>query len=97
MKLGMKYSRILWNLKKIFQYSQNYSPKCHLMKLFSDVTKNLFYDKLIPEKQDALLEEINNFIDSINSRHTPIVDGKQGLRALEIALEIEKKIIKNGS
>jgi len=59
--------------------------------------KNLFYDKLIPETQDALLEEINNFIDSINSRHAPIVDGKQGLRALEIALEIEKKIIKNGS
>ena len=59
--------------------------------------KNLFYDKLIPETQDALLEEINNFIVSINSRHAPIVDGKQGLRALEIALEIEKKIIKNGS
>ena len=59
--------------------------------------KNLFYDKLIPETQDALLEEINNFIDSINSRQTPIVDGKQGLQALEIALEIEKKIIKNDS
>ena len=45
MKLGIKYSRILWNLKKIFQYSQNYSQKCHLVKLFSDVTKNVFYGK----------------------------------------------------
>ena len=75
-----------------------FSDKCKEQAI--DTTtgpKNLFYDKLIPEKQDALLEEINNFIDSINSRHTPIVDGKQGLRALEIALEIEKKIIKNGS
>ena len=60
-------------------------------------SKNLFYDKIIPEKQDALLAEINNFIDSINSRQAPVVDGKQGLQALEIALDIEKKIIKNGS
>lgn len=45
MKLGIKHSRILWNLKKIFQFSQNYSPKGDLVKLFSDVTKNLFYDK----------------------------------------------------
>ena len=45
MKLSIKNSRILWNLKKIFQYLQNYSPKGHFVKLFSDVTKNLFYDK----------------------------------------------------
>ena len=45
MKVNIKYSRILWNLKKIFQYSQKYSPKGHLAKLFSDVRKNSFYDK----------------------------------------------------
>ena len=44
-KVSIKYSRILWNLKKIFQYSQKYSPKGHLVKLFSDVTKNLSYDE----------------------------------------------------
>ena len=60
-------------------------------------SKNLFYDKIIPEKQDALLAEINNFIDSIKNRQPPLVDGKQGLQALEIALDVEKKIIKNGS
>ena len=59
--------------------------------------KNLFYDKIIPEKQDALLAEINDFIKSINSRNAPKVDGKQGLQALEIALDIENKIINNGS
>ena len=59
--------------------------------------KNLFYDKIIPEKQDALLAEINDFIKSINSRNAPKVDGKQGLQALEIALDIENKIISNGS
>ena len=45
MKVSIKYSRTLWNLNKIFQYSQKYSPKGHLVKLFSDVTKNVFYDK----------------------------------------------------
>ncbi len=58
--------------------------------------KNLFYEKIIPEKHDALLAEINDFIKSINSRNAPKVDGKQGLQALEIALDIENKIISNG-
>ena len=58
-------------------------------------TKNLFYEKIIPEKEDALLKEIDNFVVSIKDRQPPIVDGAQGLRALEIALQIEQKIIKN--
>ena len=45
MKESIKYSRILWNLKQILQYSQKHSPKGHMVKLFSDVTKNLFYDE----------------------------------------------------
>ena len=57
--------------------------------------KTIFYDKILPEKKDALLEEINNFVDSIKTRQTPVVCGVQGLRALEIALEIEKKVLQN--
>ena len=59
-------------------------------------TKNLFYEKIIPKKEDALLKEIDNFVVSIKDRQPPIVDGNQGLRALEIALQVEQKIIKNG-
>tara|TARA_B100000965_G_scaffold262531_1_gene221477 strand:- start:2811 stop:3791 length:981 start_codon:yes stop_codon:yes gene_type:complete len=59
-------------------------------------TKNLFYEKIIPPKEDALLSEIENFIVSIRKRKSPIVDGRQGLKALEVALQIEQKIIKNG-
>ena len=58
-------------------------------------TKNLFYEKIIPKKEDALLKEIDNFVVSIKDRQPPIVDGNQGLRALEIALQVEQKIIKN--
>ena len=61
----------------------------------SDGIKTIFYDKIIPEEKDALLEEINNFIYSIQTRKNPIVDGAQGLNALEIALEIENKILQN--
>ena len=61
----------------------------------SDGIKTIFYDKIIPEEKDALLEEINNFIYSIQTRKNPIVDGIQGLNALEIALEIENKILQN--
>ncbi len=57
--------------------------------------KTIFYDKIVPEEKDALLEEINNFVDSIKTRQTPVVGGVQGLRALEIALEIEKKVLQN--
>ena len=61
----------------------------------SDGSKTIFYDKIIPKEKDALLEEINNFVDCIQTRKTPVVDGYQGLKALEIALEIEKKVIQN--
>ena len=36
---------ILQDLKKIFQDSQKYDQIGHFVILFSDVTKNLFYDK----------------------------------------------------
>jgi predicted dehydrogenase len=62
----------------------------------ADGIKKIYYNKVVPEKKDALLEEINNFIDCIKTRGVPVVDGTKGLRALEIALEIEEKITKNG-
>ena len=62
----------------------------------ADGTKRIFYNKIIPEERDALLDEINNFIDCIYTRSVPTVDGTKGLKALGIALEIEKKITKNG-
>ena len=84
----------LYGLKK----TDIFSSKSIQQKIdTSSGAKNLLYEKIIPDKIDALLEEINNFINCIGSRKPPIVDGKQGLKALEIALDIENKIIKNGS
>ena len=41
----VKYNRILQDLKKILQDSQNYSQKGLLVTLLIDVKKNIFYDK----------------------------------------------------
>ena len=40
-----KHVRILQDLRESFQYSQKYGQKCRFVILFSDVRKNLFYDK----------------------------------------------------
>ena len=74
----------------------NTSPESTSKEIdMSDGTKTIFYDKIVPEEKDALLEEINNFVHSIQTRKNPVVDGIQGLNALEIALEIEKKVLQN--
>lgn len=57
--------------------------------------KTLFYEKFFPENKDALLEEINHFIDCINTRSEPSVNGKAGADALDIALQIENDIFLN--
>ena len=57
--------------------------------------KILHYEKFLPEKKDALLEEIDDFINSIEKRISPNVSGEDGKRALEIALEVENKIFLN--
>ena len=44
-KKDVKYIRILQDLKKILQDSQNYGQKGLLVTLLIDVKKNLFYDK----------------------------------------------------
>jgi len=59
-------------------------------------TKELYYEKFVPENKDALLEEVNDFVYCINTRSEPNVSGKAGAKALEIALQIENKIFLNG-
>ena len=45
-------------------------------------------------KKDALTYELESFVNAIEADINPIVDGKAGTRALEVALEIVKKIYK---
>ena len=45
-------------------------------------------------KKDALTYELESFVHAVEADINPIVDGKAGTRALEVALEIVKKIDK---
>ena len=44
------------------------------------------------KNNNALYDELNNFIHSIDNKTTPRIDGKSGKLALEIALQIQNKI-----
>ncbi len=45
-------------------------------------------------KKDALTTEIESFINAVEANINPVVDGRAGTRALEVALEIVNKINK---
>jgi len=55
----------------------------------------IVYEKLPIEKIDALRLELTNFIESIQGKSKPIVDGKAGRDALEVATNIHKMIIED--
>ncbi len=44
------------------------------------------------EQVDALLEEIRSFVDSVRNGTPPVVSGEEGKRALELALQINRKL-----
>ncbi len=60
--------------------------------------RQIFYEKPIIQKRDALKYELINFVNSIQKKEKPLVDGLSGRNALEIAMKIQNKIIedKNG-
>ena len=55
----------------------------------------IVYEKPTIEKIDALRLELTNFLDSIQGKSKPIVDGKAGRDALEVATNIHKMIIED--
>ncbi len=46
------------------------------------------------EQGDALMSEISSFLDAVRNNKPPVVSGEDGLRALETALAISDKLIK---
>ena len=52
----------------------------------------LSVEELEIEETDALEEEISSFLKSVRTGERPFVDGRQGLRALAVALDISHQI-----
>jgi predicted dehydrogenase len=53
---------------------------------------NIAMEKKSFEQGDALLAEIQAFVDSVKNGAMPLVTGEDGKRALELALQINKKL-----
>ena len=57
--------------------------------------RQIFYEKPTIPKIDALKMELENFIKSAKGEAKPIVDGAAGRSALNIAIEIQNKILED--
>ncbi len=57
--------------------------------------RSIVYEKPLVENVDALRLELENFIESIQGKAKPIVDGKAGRDALEVATNIQRMIIED--
>ena len=57
--------------------------------------RQIFYEKPEVKKQDALKMELENFVKSVKGKEKPIVDGKAGRDALDIAMRIHDKILED--
>ena len=55
--------------------------------------RQIFYEKPRIRKQDALQIELQNFIEAIQGKGSPIVDGVAGKNALAVAIQIHNKIL----
>ena len=54
--------------------------------------RNILYEKPIVPEKDAMQSEWKSFFHAIENGKEPIVSAQDGLRALEIALQIRAKI-----
>jgi len=57
--------------------------------------RQIFYEKPEIKKQDALKTELENFVESVQGKSKPIVDGLAGRNALDIAIQIHDKILED--
>lgn len=57
--------------------------------------RQIFYEKPVIKKTDALKMELTNFVQSIRGEASPIVDGRAGRDALEIAIKIHDLILED--
>jgi len=55
------------------------------------IGKTVVYERPKVENQDMLTLELKSFLDSVKNRMQPLVTGEESKKALEVALEIEKK------
>lgn len=76
---------------------EDLNKKSFLMSVpfnYKNKTRHIAYEKPTITKEDALRLELINFTNAIKGIEEPIVDGQSGREALNIAIKIQEKIIK---
>ena len=76
---------------------EDLNKKSFLMSVpfnYKNKTRHIVYEKPTITKKDALRLELINFTNAIKGIERPIVDGQSGREALNIAIKIQEKIIK---
>ena len=63
-----------------------------VVKIDTDNTKYILYNRPVIEKHDALREELRHFIHSIQHASQPETDGYSATEALRLALDIQSII-----
>jgi UDP-N-acetylglucosamine 3-dehydrogenase len=83
------YAEINYVTQELMLYKSKYERK---FETFEDVVKFAEPEivKVKVRKSEPLKEELKDFISSIKSNKQPLVSGEDGLKALELALEIVK-------
>jgi predicted dehydrogenase len=71
------------------------ASKVNIVRIHAGPNPELDAQQLEISKEDSLLEEIKSFIHAVKTKGEPVVKGKDGLLALEIAFKILTKIERN--
>ncbi len=59
---------------------------------YKGASKYIVYEQPEAEDRNALLEELKSFVNSITTGEPPLVSGKDGVKALEVAQLIQEKV-----
>ena len=83
------YSKLVYVTQEFMLYKSKYERK---FETFEDIVKFAEPEiiKVKVRKSEPLKEELKDFISCIKSNKQPLVSGEDGLKALELALEIVK-------
>tara|TARA_B100001996_G_scaffold206379_1_gene158185 strand:+ start:2131 stop:3120 length:990 start_codon:yes stop_codon:yes gene_type:complete len=57
--------------------------------------RQIFYEKPVVKKTDALKSELKNYINAVLGKEKPMVDGFAGKQALDVAIKIHDKILED--
>jgi len=85
----------VYQLKALPKDEQVQSPISWGMIEKEGVRKQIAYNKLQSEEENALKLELESFVDSVLHDQAPIVSGKDGLKALKVAYSVLEEIKKN--